>query len=235
VAIASTQLPDSATAFHGATLSSFTSLTLHPHPLVAFSLRLPSRLAEILRPDAPKPPSIDDVTPTLTPDPLAPAPAAGKRINISLLSTTHESIAYHLSQPGADHSSLFSAAPFSLDSTSGSSGLPVLGDAIGNLTCEVVSSISLRDVGAPSGEDGIIDFDDEVEGGGLKPLHPDQRSVVGGLVEPEPQQTEASAEGDGVVHGSELFICRVLGVQAGSGAGSPLLYWKQQYTSAKST
>ncbi|WVR09103.1 hypothetical protein IAU60_006165 [Kwoniella sp. DSM 27419] len=36
--------------YHGATLTSFTSLTLHPHPLVAFSLRLPSRMADCLRP-----------------------------------------------------------------------------------------------------------------------------------------------------------------------------------------
>ncbi|OXM78088.1 hypothetical protein C364_04023 [Cryptococcus neoformans Bt63] len=36
--------------YHGATLTSFTSLTLHPRPLVAFSLRLPSRMADCLRP-----------------------------------------------------------------------------------------------------------------------------------------------------------------------------------------
>ncbi|KAH8116361.1 flavin reductase like domain-containing protein [Phellopilus nigrolimitatus] len=35
--------------FHGATLSSFTSIALDPHPLVAFSLRIPSRMATSLK------------------------------------------------------------------------------------------------------------------------------------------------------------------------------------------
>ena len=35
--------------FHGATLSSFTSIAMDPHPLVAFSLRIPSRMATQLQ------------------------------------------------------------------------------------------------------------------------------------------------------------------------------------------
>ncbi|KAG7444517.1 uncharacterized protein BT62DRAFT_934156 [Guyanagaster necrorhizus] len=35
--------------YHGATLSSFTSIALDPHPLVAFSLRMPSRLANAIK------------------------------------------------------------------------------------------------------------------------------------------------------------------------------------------
>ena len=35
--------------FHGATLSSFSSIALDPHPLVAFSLRMPSRMATSLQ------------------------------------------------------------------------------------------------------------------------------------------------------------------------------------------
>ncbi|WRT68994.1 uncharacterized protein IL334_005976 [Kwoniella shivajii] len=55
VAIAVTSIPPTSSLYgkapyHGATLTSFTSLTLHPHPLVAFSLRLPSRMADCLRP-----------------------------------------------------------------------------------------------------------------------------------------------------------------------------------------
>ncbi|OCF35521.1 hypothetical protein I316_02573 [Kwoniella heveanensis BCC8398] len=54
-AIAVTSVPPSSplagkATYHGATLTSFTSLTLYPHPLVAFSLRLPSRMADCLRP-----------------------------------------------------------------------------------------------------------------------------------------------------------------------------------------
>ncbi|WWD06677.1 hypothetical protein V865_004771 [Kwoniella europaea PYCC6329] len=55
VAIAVTCVPSTSplhgkARYHGATLTSFTSLTLYPHPLVAFSLRLPSRMADCLRP-----------------------------------------------------------------------------------------------------------------------------------------------------------------------------------------
>ncbi|WVQ93260.1 hypothetical protein IAU59_000326 [Kwoniella sp. CBS 9459] len=55
VAVAVTSVPPSSplsgkAKYHGATLTSFTSLTLYPHPLVAFSLRLPSRMADCLRP-----------------------------------------------------------------------------------------------------------------------------------------------------------------------------------------
>ncbi|WWC73150.1 uncharacterized protein I206_107116 [Kwoniella pini CBS 10737] len=55
VAIAVTSVPKHSSLFgkskyHGATLTSFTSLTLYPIPLVAFSLRLPSRMADCLKP-----------------------------------------------------------------------------------------------------------------------------------------------------------------------------------------
>jgi len=35
--------------YHGATISSFSSVAMHPYPTIAFSLRLPSRLAVVLR------------------------------------------------------------------------------------------------------------------------------------------------------------------------------------------
>ena len=44
---------DSLHEFHGATISSFSSIAMHPHPLVAFSLQLPSRLASALHAHAP--------------------------------------------------------------------------------------------------------------------------------------------------------------------------------------
>ncbi|KAG9101922.1 hypothetical protein FS749_001888 [Ceratobasidium sp. UAMH 11750] len=48
VAVASTRLNDADHSLHGATLSSFSSIALHPLPLVAFSVRQPSRLADAL-------------------------------------------------------------------------------------------------------------------------------------------------------------------------------------------
>ncbi len=41
--------------YHGATLSSFTSIALDPTPLVAFSLRMPSRLASAIKTIPPEP------------------------------------------------------------------------------------------------------------------------------------------------------------------------------------
>src|SRR5882762_991582 len=35
--------------YHGATLSSFTSIALDPYPIVSFSLRIPSRMATALK------------------------------------------------------------------------------------------------------------------------------------------------------------------------------------------
>ncbi|KAG9309454.1 hypothetical protein JVU11DRAFT_10423 [Chiua virens] len=47
VAVVTAVLPDTPT-YHGATLSSFTSIALDPLPLIAFSLRIPSRMASAL-------------------------------------------------------------------------------------------------------------------------------------------------------------------------------------------
>jgi len=262
VAIAITSQPESPSAYHGATLSSFTSLTLHPYPLVAFSVRLPSRLADYLRPastaapttttteSGSRDPDIDDVTPTLTPDPLAaPSPpglAGGKKLNISLLSTSHEPIALDLSRPGADHSPIFSSAPFVLPTIqpstpnatfSGSSNsnkieatasLPILPDAIGNLSCEVVTSTVLKDICPSVADEEKIDFDDEVEGAGLFDVPPTSAQAA-----PEGTGSSKTPSAGGGVHGSELFICRVLSVEGGSGKDSPLLYLKQKYTTAQ--
>jgi len=236
-------MPDS-TAFHGATLSSFTSLTLHPQPLVAFSLRLPSRLADYLRPSStPSPsdsssasaPSELSLAPLVTPDPLAtlPVPHLGKPLAISLLATAHADIAAKLSQPGQDHSSIFNSAPFALDSQAqGSHGaetdagaLPILPDSIGTMRCEVVSSTLLRDVW-PSGpiDEDSIPFDEEVEGAGLR-AQP-EKQPFGGTNGTQPSPSTP-------VHGSELFICRVLDVQHGTGAETPMVYYKHEYTTVK--
>ncbi|KAK0440946.1 flavin reductase like domain-containing protein [Desarmillaria tabescens] len=50
-----TALTRSGYPYHGATLSSFTSIALDPHPLVAFSLRMPSRLANAIQNTPPDP------------------------------------------------------------------------------------------------------------------------------------------------------------------------------------
>jgi flavin reductase (DIM6/NTAB) family NADH-FMN oxidoreductase RutF len=149
------------------------------------------------------------------------------------LSSPHHTIAAKLSRPGQDHSSLFASSPFTQPQQDGAVEItPKLPDAIGNLQCEIVSSLPLKDV-CPMTEDEI-EFDDEVEGAGLyKPTSP----------RPPRPEGESSGEWDGAagdaavrdgrIHGSELFICRVLEVEHGSGAEDPMVYWRHQYTSVK--
>jgi flavin reductase (DIM6/NTAB) family NADH-FMN oxidoreductase RutF len=122
VAVARTEL-----GFHGATLTSFASLTLEPHPLVAFSLRLPSRMADLLRPRFEF--GIRGAR-------CAPIP-----LTVSLLAGTNQPIADALAKPGIDQAPIFAAPGWD------ASDPPALTDAVGALCCEVVHSVPLRDVG----------------------------------------------------------------------------------------
>lgn len=211
VAIAVTRVPDpdaSGSRYHGATLSSFTSLTLHPHPLVAFSLRLPSRMADYLRPDRSPPitsPFPRDFTEspssTRSPTPVSssarpstPGPAVS--LTISLLSLAQQFLAESLSRPGLDQSPIFASPHFD------GSDPPTVIDCIGSLRCEVVSSVLLRDICPP-------------------PASPQLREGQGA----------EDKEGKGELHGSEMFICRVASVipRIREGKDRPLLYWRQRY------
>ena len=208
-----TRVPEvahSRSRYHGTTLSSFTSLTLHPHPLVAFSVRLPSRMADYLRPP-PKPTQLPAAIQQLAsslPDPsnspipiprpaldlfasisrlTAPTPSTpGPELTVSLLAKSNERIAKALSTAQADQSDTFA-----VDETWDGTSPPALVGSIGRLRCEVVTSIPLRDVC------GGCEMDNTVEGS-----HP----------------------------GSELFICRVLSVEDGEKeGGEPMLYWRHKY------
>ena len=200
---------------------------------MAFSLRLPSRLADAIRPADPllsKETELERMKEGLPPDPLRLDRQTS--LNISLLDLRHESMAKELSRPGTDHSNVFSTSPFSTSESSAvesrvvgtNNELPVILDAIGNLKCQVVSSIPLKDVVSDS--DGI-EFDDEVEGAGLYKNPPQH---IADNVAPAEREVEKST-GD-QVHGSELFICRVVSVESGSGQ-DPMLYYKHQYTTVK--
>jgi flavin reductase (DIM6/NTAB) family NADH-FMN oxidoreductase RutF len=211
-----TRVPEGSSSrsrYHGTTLSSFTSLTLHPHPLVAFSVRLPSRMADYLRPP-PKPPQLPAAlqqlasalpNPPISPIPLprpaldllasisrltSPQPSApGPELTVSLLAKSNESIAKSLSTAQADQS-----GTFGLEETWDGTSPPALVGSIGRLRCEVVTSIPLRDV---CGGCELDNVDDAKMGS-----HP----------------------------GSELFICRVLSVEDGEKeGGEPMVYWRHKY------
>ncbi|KAJ3479876.1 hypothetical protein NLI96_g8755 [Meripilus lineatus] len=127
--------------YHGATLSSFTSIALDPHPLVAFSLRIPSRMATTLR-DA----HIDWPS----------------HMVINILSGLQEDIAVAFSRVDLfPHP--FESVPFTLTEE----GLPILSGSLGALSCKLVaSSWPLHDLEVLSG-DKKKDLDHVWEGDGV--------------------------------------------------------------------
>jgi flavin reductase (DIM6/NTAB) family NADH-FMN oxidoreductase RutF len=100
--------------YHGATLSSFTSIAMDPYPLVAFSLRIPSRMAQSLKFAHPHMPS---------------------QMVINLLSAPQSSTAVQFSRPDI-YPEPFSTILYSLSED----GLPVLRGSLGALSCKLVST-----------------------------------------------------------------------------------------------
>ncbi len=127
--------------FHGATLSSFTSIALDPHPLVAFSLRIPSRMATSLREAHIDWPS---------------------HMVVNILSGLQEDIALAFSRVDLfPHP--FESVPYTLSEE----GLPVLTGSLGALSCKLVSSSwPLHDLEVLSGEKRE-DLDHVWEGDGV--------------------------------------------------------------------
>ncbi|BEJ15461.1 hypothetical protein CspHIS471_0500660 [Cutaneotrichosporon sp. HIS471] len=137
VVVAVARTDNETTPFHGATLTSFASLTLEPHPLVAFSLRLPSRMADCLRP----PPSSPRTSGEPVPAHLCAPRAAPTRLTISLLAGDNQGVADELATPGIDHSAIFRSDEWDTRDP------PALKSAVGCLECQVVHNLPLRDVG----------------------------------------------------------------------------------------
>ncbi|KAI0077750.1 hypothetical protein K474DRAFT_1661352 [Panus rudis PR-1116 ss-1] len=100
--------------FHGATLSSFSSIAMDPHPLVAFSLRIPSRMATSLK-------NSHDSLPS--------------HMVVNILSAAQAELAVQFSRPDL-HPHPFATVPYTLTKE----GLPVLTGALGSLSCKLVAS-----------------------------------------------------------------------------------------------
>lgn len=109
--------------FHGATLSSFSSIALDPHPLVAFSLRIPSRMAYSLQAADPKAPS---------------------HMVINILSAAQAHTAVQFARPDM-YPHPFDSCPHSFTKE----GLPILNQSLGAFSCKLVSrSWPLHDLDA---------------------------------------------------------------------------------------
>ena len=117
--------------FHGATLSSFTSIAMDPYPLVAFALRIPSRMATTLT-------SLSSPS-TFQPANSTPANLYAHMV-INLLSASQALEAVKFSRPDLYPAPF--ATPAGTDATKFSltkEGLPVLHDVMGALSCKLVT------------------------------------------------------------------------------------------------
>ncbi|KAJ7574301.1 flavin reductase like domain-containing protein [Mycena floridula] len=114
VAVLTCKLKDTEFPYHGATLSSFTSIALEPEPLIAFSLRLPSRMAVSLK-----------ETPSMV---------------VNLLSASQVTAAFNFSRPD-----LFPNPFTSLPFTCSQDDIPILHNALGALSCQLVTTLPLHD------------------------------------------------------------------------------------------
>ena len=117
VAIVTSLMPSESRAglhseFHGATLSSFSSIALDPHPLVAFSLRMPSRMATSLQ-------NADYSKPS--------------HMVINILSACQASTAIRFANPRL-HPRPFAESRYSLTEEA----LPILHDSLGAISCKLV-------------------------------------------------------------------------------------------------
>jgi len=128
VAIITTRLHNSS-HFHGATISSFSSIAMHPYPLISFSLQLPSRLASALRPSSTQPTAMKFV--------------------VNILSATQANLAKRFAQRDPFQTDVDKELGRTMILTN--EGLPLLLGSLGNITCSVVRSIplDLRDVTDP--------------------------------------------------------------------------------------
>ncbi|KAK0238488.1 flavin reductase like domain-containing protein [Armillaria nabsnona] len=106
--------------YHGATLSSFTSIALDPHPLVAFSLRMPSRLANAIK--------------TIPPNPSTPHLV----VNILAEHQPHRAEDFvNATENMWDH----------IPHTHSQEGIPVLSGSLGAISCRLVAPpIPLHDL-----------------------------------------------------------------------------------------
>lgn len=117
--------------FHGATLSSFTSIALDPHPLVAFSLRIPSRMAASLKA------LMEQKTPSLV---------------VNILADTQADTAIRFSRADL-YPEPFRITPHTLSSD----GLPVITGSLGALSCSLVSCIPLHNLCEDEGTQPVAD------------------------------------------------------------------------------
>lgn len=123
--------------WHGATLSSFTSIAMYPYPLISFALRTPARMADLLRPLTKEGQKSSTSNASFIPK---------IHLVINLLASHQAHLAIHFSRP---RSSWPSSPPSSIrhtlpaDYSATAEGIPVLHNTLGALCCTLVNSFPL--------------------------------------------------------------------------------------------
>lgn len=113
--------------YHGATLSSFTSIALDPLPLVAFSLRIPSRMATALNTH------VNNISNTST-----------AHMVINILSAAQPDLAVKFSRPDLHPRPL---EDLDVQWSKSEEGFPILSGTLGALSCTLISrSLPLGDL-----------------------------------------------------------------------------------------
>ncbi|KDQ19138.1 hypothetical protein BOTBODRAFT_103312 [Botryobasidium botryosum FD-172 SS1] len=168
VITAASPSPDAA-QFHGATLSSFTSVSMSPWPVIAFSIRTPSRMATALNHQS---------------------GSRDPHMVLNILSASQSHHAVRFSRPDL-HPSPFAGISTHLTTE----GIPILSGCLGALSCVLLKSIlldrdSLHSLGVP---DTALDSNEQ----GLTPtLEPSSELFLARVVRVEAPtySTEASPE-----------------------------------------
>lgn len=121
VAVVTCKNADGAPQFHGATISSFTSVAMQPMPLVTFSMRTPSRLVRCLE-------------------------QQGSLFAVNLLAAHQAHIAESFARPDL-HPDPWSTLNYGLNAD----GIPVFSGVLGSLNCTVEGNMLLgEDAEGPS-------------------------------------------------------------------------------------
>lgn len=202
--------------YHGATLSSFSSVSFHPYPVIAFSLRLPSRMATRLATSHLHSDSRIDSHPhhhPHAPPELEPTQSINNidkpkaKFAINFLSSRQEEIARRFSRPD-----LF-PDPFEGVSCTVTErrehSIPLLDNSLGWLVCEVLESFRLNKW--------------------------DTSSSISTVSSDETQST--TENGNGLTCLSHLFLARVKEVVSNPTGRDllPLIYHNGSYTTVDPT
>ena len=118
--------------YHGATLSSFSSIAFHPFPIVSFALQLPSRSANALQSHLTHVSILSEVD----------NEKSTSNLVINILSASQSNTAIRFSRPDL-YPKPFS--DFERSYTLTREGIPLLGGSLGALSCSLLASLPLRE------------------------------------------------------------------------------------------